>query len=130
MGSIELDVHTLFYAEAAVVIGYLAICLGIVVKLFGVREGLLRIRGNITYFYSLPLLEIGSLIGILLAVAGGFLAFFTLNSWRLQGFGELPTHPLLRMVSFSTLLILFGLITFMMSLIMGFLSLPTRRERA
>ena len=130
MGSIELDVHTLFYAEAAVVIGYLAICLGIVVKLFGVREGLLRIRGNITYFYSLPLLEIGSLIGILLAVAGSFLAFFTLNSWRLQGFGELPTHPLLRMVSFSTLLILFGLITFMMSLIMGFLSLPTRRERA
>ena len=130
MGSIELDVHTLFYAEAAVVIGYLAICLGIVVKLFGVREGLLRIRGNITYFYSLPLLEIGSLIGILLAIAGGFLAFFTLNSWRLQGFGELPTHPLLRMVSFSTLLILFGLITFMMSLIMGFLSLPTRRERA
>lgn len=130
MGGIELDVHTLFYAEAAVVIGYLAICLGIVVKLFGVREGLLRIRGNITYFYSLPLLEIGSLIGILLAVAGSFLAFFTLNSWRLQGFGELPTHPLLRMVSFSTLLILFGLITFMMSLIMGFLSLPTRRERA
>ena len=127
-GAIELDVHTLFFVEAAVIIGYLAVCLGALVKLFGVREGLLRIRGNIEYFYSLPLLEVGGLIGLSIAIGGAILAFYSLNIWRLQGFGSLPTHPLLRMVSFSTMLILIGFITFMMSLIMGFLSLPTRRE--
>ena len=127
-GAIELDVHTLFFVEAAVIIGYLAICLGALVKLFGVREGLLKIKGNIEYFYSLPLLEVGGLIGLSIAIGGAILAFYSLNIWRLQGFGSLPTHPLLRMVSFSTMLILIGFITFMMSLIMGFLSLPTRRE--
>jgi len=104
--------------------------LGTLVKLFGVREGLLQIKGNVEYFYSLPLLEVGSFIGLSIAIAGAILAFYSLNIWRLQGFGGLPTHPLLRMVSFSTMLILIGFITFMMSLIMGFLSLPTRRENA
>ena len=120
--------HTLFYTEAGMVIGYLAICLGMMVKLFGVREGLLRIRGDMNYLYSFPLLEIGSVVGLVFTIAGGVLAFYALNSWRLEGFGGLPTHPLLRMVSLSTALILFGAITFLISLIMGFLSLPTRRE--
>jgi len=128
VGSVELDVHTLFYAETGLVIGYLAVCLGMIVNLFGVREGLLRIKGNINSFYSFPLLEIGSITGLILTIAGGILASYALNSWRLEGFGGLPTHPLLRMVSLSTTLILFGAITFLMSLIMGFLSLPTRRE--
>lgn len=128
IGGIEFDVHTLFYAQAGIVIGYLAICLGMVVKLFGVREGLLKIRGNIEKIYSLPLLEVGSILGILFILLGGVLAVFAINSWRLEGFGGLPTHPLLRMVSLSTGLILIGAITFLMSLIMGFLSLPTRRE--
>ena len=97
-------------------------------KLFGVREGLLRVKGNLDSFYSFPLLEIGSIAGLVLTIAGGVLASYTLNSWRLEGFGGLPTHPLVRMVSLSTTLILFGAITFLMSLIMGFLSLPTRRE--
>lgn len=128
LGAIELDVHTLFYAEVGLVIAYLAISLGMIVKLFGVREGLLRIKGDMDNFYSFPLLEMGSVIGLVLTIAGGVLAFYALNSWRLEGFGNLPTHPLLRMVSLSTALILFGAITFLMSLIMGFLSLPTRRE--
>jgi len=128
LGRVELDVHTLFYTEAGMVIGYLAICLGMMVKLFGVREGLLRIRGDMNYLYSFPLLEIGSIVGLVLTIAGGVLAFYALNSWRLEGFGGLPTHPLLRMVSLSTALILFGAITFLISLIMGFLSLPTRRD--
>jgi glycosyltransferase involved in cell wall biosynthesis len=128
LGSVELDVHTLFYAEAGLVIGYLAVCLGMVVKLFGIREGLLRVKSNMDSFYSFPLLEIGSIAGLVLTIAGGVLASYALNSWRLEGFGGLPTHPLLRMVSLSTALILFGAITFLMSLIMGFLSLPTRRE--
>ena len=97
-------------------------------KLFGVREGLLRIKGNMDNFYSFPLLEIGSIAGLVLTIAGGILASYALNSWRLEGFGSLSAHPLLRMVSLSTALILFGAITFLMSLIMGFLSLPTRRE--
>ena len=128
LGTIEFDVHTLFYAEAALVIGFLAICLGFIVKLFGIREGLLRTKGNLDNFYSFPLLEIGSIVGLILTIAGAVLALYALNSWRLEGFGNLPTHPLLRMVSLSTVLILFGAITFLMSLIMGFLSLPTRRE--
>lgn len=128
IGNVEFDVHTLFYLEAGVVIGYLSICLGMVVKLFGVREGLLRIRGNLDKFYSLPLLEVGSIVGLILTIAGGVLAIYALNSWRLEGFGELPTYPFLRMVSLSTGLILIGAITFLMSLIMGFLSLPTRRQ--
>ena len=130
MGAIGFDLHTLFYVEAAQVIGYLAISLGMIVRFFGVREGLLGIKGNMDRFYSFPLLEIGSIVGLVLTITGGVLAFYALNSWRLEGFGALPTQPLMRMVSLSTALILFGAITFFMSLIMGFLSLPIRRENA
>lgn len=56
MGSVELDIHSLFYVEIASVIGYLAFCLGIIVRLFGIREGLLRNKDDLVKIYSYPLL--------------------------------------------------------------------------
>lgn len=127
IGSVKLDVHSLFYVEIASVIGYLALCLGVIVRLFGIREGLLRDEDDLVKIYSYPLLEIGTIAGLILIAAGMFLTAYAFNSWRLEGFGELPLHPLLRLVSLSTALILFGAVTFLISLIAGFLSLPTRR---
>jgi len=127
LGGITLDVHTLFFAETGLVLGYLAVCLGAIIRIFGMRERLLPEHKMLERLRLSPVLEIGGGVGVLLVLGGlvfGITAFF---SWSTTGFGPLEGGRLLRQVSMSSMLIMLGGITFMSSLIMGFLALPTRR---
>ena len=127
--SVVFDIHTLFYAQAAMIIGYLTIAFGMIIRLFGMREGLLQNNVWLRSLNSYPLLEMGGMIGICLTALGIFIGSYALNSWRLLEFGNLNDHTVLRIVSISTTFIIFGAITILISLIMGFLALPTRKDR-
>jgi hypothetical protein len=76
---------------------------------------------------SSPVLEVGSLLSILVMIFGFYLGFNLVDKWAGLGFGPIDRHDFLRTVSLSTLLITIGGLGFLGSLIMGFLSLPTRR---
>jgi len=127
---ISLDVHTMFFAETGIVLGYLAVLFGLVIKMFGIREGLLPGNFILDKLRASPVLELGSVAGIFLILAGLIPGILALLEWGGAGFGALKPGELLRQVSLSTLLMLLGGITFMTSLIMGFLALPTQSERA
>jgi len=127
--SINFDIHTLFYAQAGMIIGYLTIAFGMIIRLFGMREGLLQNNVWLRNLNSYPLLELGAMIGICLTALGILIGSYALNSWRLLEFGNLNDHTVLRIVSISTTFIIFGAITILISLIMGFLALPTREDR-
>ena len=127
--SINFDIHTLFYAQAGMIIGYLTIAFGMIIRLFGMREGLLQNNAWLRNLNSYPLLEMGGMIGICLTALGILIGSYALNSWRLLEFGNLNDHTVLRIVSMSTTFIIFGAITILISLIMGFLALPTREDR-
>jgi len=127
--SVEFDIHTLFYAQAGMIIGYLTIAFGMIIRLFGMREGLLQNNVWLRNLNSYPLLELGGMIGICLTILGILIGSYALNSWRLLEFGNLNDHVVLRIVSISTTFIIFGAITILISLIMGFLALPTREDR-
>jgi glycosyltransferase involved in cell wall biosynthesis len=127
--SINFDIHTLFYAQAGMIIGYLTIAFGMIIRLFGMREGLLQNNVWLRNLNSYPLLELGGMIGICLTAIGILIGSYALNSWRLLEFGNLNDHTVLRIVSISTTFIIFGAITILISLIMGFLALPTREDR-
>ena len=129
IGDVVFDVHTLFFAEAGVVLGYLSMSLGIVIQMFGIREGLLQEHSFFESIRVSPVLEFGGIIGILIIASGLFFGFDALTSWKNTGFGPLEIGELLRQISFSTLQILIGGVTLMTSFIMGFLSLPTREQR-
>lgn len=128
IGSVFFDIHTLFYAQAVMTLGFLSVVLGITVRMFGVREGLLQEHAFLERLRKSPVLEVGSMLGIVFMVAGVYLGFWLLLEWGDKGFGQLENGAFLRSVSVSTSLIMFGGIGFLMSLIMGFLALPTRRQ--
>lgn len=127
IGNIVFDIHTLFYAQAGMTIGLISIILGIVVRLFGMREGLLQDHQLLFRARKTPILEIGSVLGVVLILIGVYLGFELLSDWGSKDFGNLNHGELLRYVSLSTLLITFGGIGLLGSLIMGFLALPIRR---
>jgi glycosyltransferase involved in cell wall biosynthesis len=128
-GRITFDVHTLFFAEAGLVLGFLAIALGVIIRMFGMREGLLYEHALLEKLRVTPLLEIGGGVSILMIIGGLFLGFDALMAWSVVKFGPLTPGGLLRTISLSTLFIMLGGVSLMTSLIMGFLALPTREQR-
>lgn len=128
-GAVTFDVHTLFYAETGLVLGILAAALGVVIWMFGIREGLLQEQTWLEKLRASPVLEVGGLLGILMIFIGLYWGFDALEAWGSVKFGALEPGALLRTISFSTTLIMVGGITLMTSLIMGFLTLPTREQR-
>lgn len=130
IAGISFDVHTLFFAGAGIVLGYLSFCFGVIVRIFGIREGLLPEHAALDRLRASPVLEIGGLIGFALILAGLIPGGIALSDWGGSGFGPLQPGELLRQVSMSIVMIMFGGITLMTALIGGFLSLPTRRGNA
>ena len=128
-GTVTFDLHTLFFAEAGLVLGFLAATLGIVIRMFGMREGLLQEHSLLEKLRASPILEVGGVVGILMMLGGLFFGFDALMAWSAVKFGSLAPGALLRTISFSTMLIMLGGVTLMTSLIMGFLALPTREQR-
>jgi glycosyltransferase involved in cell wall biosynthesis len=128
IGRLVFDINTLFYAQAGITLGLLSITLGLLVRMFGMREGLLQEHQFLEKCRTSPILEVGSIIGILLIVGGIFLGFDLLTTWGSENFGNLEIGQFLRTVSFSTLLITLGGLGLLASFIMGFLALPTRRQ--
>ncbi len=129
VGKIIFDVHTLFFAEAGMVIGFLAAALGIITRTIGIREGLLQEHLLLEKLRATPILEIGGAVGFFMMAVGFIVGFDAVRAWSAVRFGSLAEGQLLRTISFSTMLIVLGNITMMTSTIMGFLTLPTREQR-
>jgi glycosyltransferase involved in cell wall biosynthesis len=129
VGTVSFDVHTLFFAGTGLVLGYLAIALGIVIRMFGIREGLLQEHLVLEKLRASPALELGGALGLSLMLGGLALGFFALSAWSATGFGNLEPGELLRQISISITLVQLGGVTLMAALIIGFLALPTRGER-
>lgn len=127
VGSLVFDVNTLFYAQAGMTLGIIAALLGTIARMFGMREGFLLQHHLLERVRKSPILEVGSIASLLVMAVGLYLGADLLGEWGNKDFGELQQGIFLRSVSLSTLLITFGGIGFLTSLIMGFLALPTRR---
>lgn len=129
IGSLVFDVHTLFYAQSCMTLGFLAVNFGIITRMFGMREGLLQKHTLLNKLHTYPILEIGSLSSVVMILVGLYFGFVSLIAWNSFDFGPLEQGDLLRTVSLSTTLIMLGGITLMSSIIMGFLTLPTKEQR-
>lgn len=128
IGNLVFDTNTLFFAQAGITLGMMSLILGVVVRMFGIREGLLQEHSLLERARTSPILELGSIISLFFMAMGIYLGFNLLSEWGGKSFGELQQGAFLRDVSLSTLLIIIGGIGFLGSLIMGFLALPTKRN--
>ncbi len=122
------DIHTLLFCEAGVVLGALTLSTGLAVRLFGMREGLLNEHPLLDWVRRSPALEIGGATGALMLLGGMLLGGLAVSEWAAAGFGPLFHGGTIRQVSVSTLLFVLGGIVLMSSLVIGFLSLPMRRN--
>lgn len=128
LGGIVFDIHTLLFAEAGVVFGSLMVSAGLLARMFGMREGLLQRHGLLEWAGRSPVLEMGGSIGLLFLGLGLLIGATAFSDWATSGFGAMIPGDAVRRVSFSTLLFSLGGIVFTMSLLIGFLSLPVRRD--
>jgi glycosyltransferase involved in cell wall biosynthesis len=128
IGRVTLDVHTLFYAQAGLTLGVLAVLTGGIARAVGTRDGLFAEHRVLTSLHGWPAPETGALLGLAATVFGLGWGGAAVRRWSEEGFGPLPDGALLRTISLSTSLLTIGGIVFVFSLLLGFVSLPTRQD--
>jgi glycosyltransferase involved in cell wall biosynthesis len=95
---VTFDIHTLFFASLAVVVGFHSALFYVFARVYGMREGMappdplfLRLTGMLT-------LEAGLLAGLLLLLIGLTLAVLAVSAWNQTQFGALPPEYEMRLV--------------------------------
>jgi hypothetical protein len=124
IGSLVLSTNAQSVASTMIIIGFVQMILGLAVRIFATREGLLPETKFMERMLKRPIFEVGSLMGILMLTFGVFGVFQSIDTWGLYGFSELPANLLARQVNLSGMLGVLGGITLSSSLLFGFLSLP------
>ena len=128
LGGIELDVHTLIYAAAAVYLGYQSISFAVFTKIYGVSEGLMPEDPRLTRLFGIVTLEVGVAVGLLLVVVGLAGSIWALTDWGARSFGSLEPTETLRIVVPSSLALSLGAQIVLTSFFLSVLGM--RRKRA
>jgi hypothetical protein len=126
IGGIELDVHTLIYAAAAVLIGFQAISFGFFTKIFAISEGLLPPDAKIERWSRRVTLEGGLAVGLLLIVAGLSGSIYAIVWWGERSFGPLDPVRVLRIVIPSATALALGCQVVLTSFFLSVLGLRRR----
>jgi glycosyltransferase involved in cell wall biosynthesis len=95
---ITFDVHTLYYAALAVVLGFQSIIFALFTKVFAISERLLPEDPRLDRQFRYVTLEAGLVVGMLLLVAGLASSVYALSSWGAGGYGPLDPSKTLRVV--------------------------------
>ena len=98
VSSVTLDVNTLVYAAAAIVIGFQAVNFSIFTKVFGISEGLLPEDPRLNKIFRYITLETGIVSGVVLLLAGLALSIYAVGDWGTHSFGSLNPTKILRLV--------------------------------
>jgi hypothetical protein len=96
--SVTLDVHTLLYAAAAIVIGFQAVNFSIFTKVFGISEGLLPEDLRLNKIFRYVTLETGLISGLALFLTGLAISLYAVSDWGTHSFGSLNPTKILRLV--------------------------------
>jgi glycosyltransferase involved in cell wall biosynthesis len=98
IGRVELDVHTLLYCAAAVMIGFQSASFAVLSKVFAVNEGLLPPDAKLSGAFRHVTLEGGLVVGAVLVLAGVAGSIYAVASWGARSFGPLVPQRELRIV--------------------------------
>jgi glycosyltransferase involved in cell wall biosynthesis len=126
IGSIELDVNTLFYAALMVVLGVQSISFAVFTKVFGIQEGLLPEDPQLSRMLKKIDLEKGLVAGLALILLGIGSSVFAFVSWGEGGFGPLDPTQSLRLVIPGGAMITTGFQVILASFFLSILELRRR----
>lgn len=126
VGRVVLDVHTLLYAGAAVLIGFQSVVFGIFTKVFATEEGLLPKDPRLETLYRYITLETGLLAGSVIFLVGIGLSVYGLVWWRAESFGPMDPVHLLRITIPGVTALALGLQILLSSFFLSILGLRRR----
>ena len=120
---ITLDVHTLLYTSAFLLVGFQFIIFYGLTKIFAVENELLPKSKRYNKLFKIINLEKGLLIGFCLLLIGLFLSFKGLSVWSDTNYGSLDTSTTLRIIIPAITLLQLGIQTILFSLFFSVLGL-------
>ncbi len=120
---LTLDVHTLLYTSAFLLVGFQLIIFYGLTKIFAVENELLPKSNRYNKFFKHINLEKGLIFGFILLIIGVFLTFKGLASWEETRFGELDKSKTLRIVIPAITTLQIGIQTILFSLFFSILGL-------
>ncbi len=123
VGSIILDVHTLLYAAAFVLLGFQSAAFAIFTKLFAASEGLHPPDPTLDRWFRHLSLEMGLCLGALLMAAGLAISVYAVGLWGLLHFGALDYSRTMRLVIPAVLFLILGVQTILASFFLSVLGL-------
>ncbi len=126
VGRYGLDLNTLLYSAAMVLLGYQAVIFAVFTKVFAITAGFLPRDEKFSRFFEYVTLETGLLAGILLVVAGLGISVFAVEYWRGEGFGPLNPFLTLRLVIPGTVFLTLGCQTIFSSFFLSVLGMGKR----
>jgi glycosyltransferase involved in cell wall biosynthesis len=109
VGSVTFDIHTIYYASLAVVLGFQSILFWICAKFYGMREGI--VPPNDPWFLGfmrIATLEASLIAAALLLLCGLALGVTAVSLWGYAGFQALSPEQMMRLVIPSGTAILLG----------------------
>ena len=95
---VTLDIHSLFYASLAVVVGFHSMLFWLFAKIYGMREGIVPPDSNFLRLSRAFTLELGLIAGGGLLLLGLVLGWLALSAWGNAAFGALSPERVMRLV--------------------------------
>jgi glycosyltransferase involved in cell wall biosynthesis len=125
-GHVTLDVHTLLYAAAFVLLGFQSICFAVFTKIFAISEGLLPPDPTLDKMFRYLTLEVGLVLGGSLIALGLGTSLYAVRTWQVRHFGPLDYGQTMRIVTPAVLALVLGAQTVFASFFMSVLGLRRR----
>ncbi|HEY7820272.1 MAG TPA: glycosyltransferase family 2 protein [Vicinamibacteria bacterium] len=127
VGGVTLDVHSLAYAAAAVLLGYQSMAFAVFTKVFAIQEGLLAEDPRLNRLSRYVTLETGLAVGFSLVLIGLAGSIWALGDWGARSFGELDPRRMLRIIIPASLALTLGLSIVLSSFFLSVLGLGRHR---
>jgi len=130
LGVVGLDVHTMLFASAALLLGFQLLAFGVAARTYASMEGLFPPDPAFQALRERFHLETGLLSGTALFLAGFGLASWTLLGWQQTGFGDLNVQQTLRPAILAVTFMALGAQLGFVSMLLSILGLQRRRKDA
>jgi glycosyltransferase involved in cell wall biosynthesis len=128
LGTAFFDTNTLLISGMAIILSFQLISFAMFTKIFAISEGLLPEDPRLNRLFSVVTLEVGILIGLILAVSGLGLLIGALAYWANLGFGELSYPDSLRLVIPAVTSLILGVQIIFSSFFMSILGLKRKNN--
>ncbi len=126
IGRVEFDAQTLLYAAVSILLGFQAVAFAVFTKIFAISEGLHPPEPSLERWFRYITLEVGLVVGSVLAFLGLATSVHAVHVWGGHHFGPLNSSQTLRLVIPAVMLLTLGVQTVFSSFFLSVLGLRRR----